>query len=119
MKFYSDIRKALRTNGIFATHTTGVSYTPSEYIYTDIVKILTDIFPLTDFYYEYIPSFSSLWGFAACSQKYSPRKISPDTVYKRLKKRNLDSISYYDKETHTRLFHLPRLLRNFRCPPLS
>jgi spermidine synthase len=114
MEFYSNIRKALRTNGIFVTHTTGVFYTSSGYIYTDILKSLNDIFPLTDFYYEYIPSFSSLWGFAACSQKYSPRKLSSATVYKRLKKRKLNSLSYYDTETHTRLFHLPGLLRNFR-----
>jgi spermidine synthase len=113
MKFYSDIKKALKTTGIFVTHVTGVFYTSGRYRYMDILKTLNDIFPLTHFYYEYIPSYSSLWGFAACSQKYSPRKISPDTVYKRLKKRNLDSLSYYDKETHTRLFQLPRFLRNF------
>jgi spermidine synthase len=73
--------------------------------------MLNNIFPCTDFYYEYIPSFSSLWGFAACSQKYSPRKISPAMVDKRLKKRKLDTLSFYDKETHLRLFNLPKMLR--------
>jgi spermidine synthase len=84
------------------------------FIHMDILKTLNDIFPLTHFYYEYIPSYSSLWGFAACSQKYSPHTLSPAAVDKRLKKRNLDSLSYYDKETHTKLFLLPGLLRNFR-----
>jgi spermidine synthase len=110
-KFYSDIKKALRNNGIFVTHTTGVFYTSSGHIYTDILRMLNNIFPCTDFYYEYIPSFSSLWGFAACSQKYSPRKISPAMVDKRLKKRKLDTLSFYDKETHMRLFNLPKMLR--------
>jgi spermidine synthase len=114
MKFYSDIKKALKTTGIFVTHVTGVFYTSGRYSYMDILKTLNDIFPLTHFYYEYIPSFSSLWGFAACSQKYSPHRLSPAAVDKRLKKRNLDSLSYYDKETHTKLFLLPGLLRNFR-----
>ncbi len=113
-KFFSSVKRALMPDGIFVSHTTGVFYTSTENITTNILKTLTDIFPFTDFYYEYIPSFSSLWGFAACSQKYSPQRLSPAVVDKRLKKRNLDSLSYYDKETHTRLFLLPRLLRNFR-----
>jgi spermidine synthase len=109
--FFSSVERALVPDGIFVTHTTGVFYTSNKNINTNILKTLTDIFPFTDFYYEYIPSFSSLWGFAACSQKYSPQRLSPAVVDKRLKKRNLDSLSYYDKETHTRLFHLPKFLR--------
>jgi spermidine synthase len=111
--FFSSVERALSPGGIFVTHATGVFYTSNENINTNILKTLTDIFPFTDLYYEYIPSFSSLWGFAACSQKYSPQRLSPAVVDKRLKKRNLDSLSYYDKETHTRLFLLPKMFRNF------
>ncbi len=109
--FYSDIKDVLKSDGIFVTHATGVFYTSIESIYISILNTLNTIFPLTDFYFEYIPSFSSLWGFVLCSQKYTPKKLSPSSLSKRLKKKKLDSLSYYDTETHTRLFHLPKLLR--------
>jgi len=109
-EFYSAVKSTLLTDGLFVTHVTGVFYTSDDMSYAGILKTLSDIFPLTDFYYEYIPSFSSLWGFAVASLKYGPRKLSPATVDKRLKKRELNSLSYYDTETHTRLFHLPKFL---------
>lgn len=109
-EFYSAVKSTLLTDGLFVTHVTGVFYTSNDTSYASILETLTDIFPFTDFYYEYIPSFSSLWGFAVASLKYSPRKLSPATVDKRLKKRKLNSLSYYDTETHTRLFHLPKFL---------
>jgi spermidine synthase len=110
--FYSTVKNRLLSDGLFVTHVTGVFYTSNDTGYASILETLTDIFPFTDFYYEYIPSFSSLWGFAVGSLKYSPRKLSPATVDKRLKKRKLNSLSYYDTETHKRLFHLPKFLRS-------
>ena len=110
-QFYSAVKRALMPDGIFVTHATGVFYTANKNTYKTILKKLTDIFPTTDFYCEYIPSFSSLWGFATCSQKYSPQKLSPAAVDKRLKKRKLDALFFYDTETHARLFCLPKILR--------
>jgi spermidine synthase len=111
-EFYLAVKNRLMSDGLFITHVTGVFYTSNDTGYASILETLTDIFPFTDFYYEYIPSFSSLWGFAVASLKYSPRKLSPATVDKRLKKRQLNSLSYYDTETHKRLFHLPKFLRS-------
>ncbi len=110
-KFYSSIKRTLKQGGIFVTHATGVSYTPKGNISIRILKALSDIFSLTAFYYEYIQSFGSLWGFVLCSQKYSPKELLPATIAKRLKKRGLINLSYYDQETHERLFCLPKCLR--------
>ena len=109
-KFYSSVREALKPAGIFVTHATEVHYTLKRSISTEVFKKLSEIFPVSDFYYEFIPSFSSPWAFTVGSLKYSPKKMSPDTVNKRLKKRGLDRLSYYDKETHKRLFSLPKIL---------
>src|SRR4030042_2039791 len=108
--FYSSVRAALKPDGIFVTHATEVHYTLKRSISTEVFKKLSEIFPVSDFYYEFIPSFSSPWAFTVGSLKYSPKKMSPDTVNKRLKKRGLDRLSYYDKETHKRLFSLPKIL---------
>jgi spermidine synthase len=70
-----------------------------------------DIFPAAEFCYEYIPSFSSLWAFKVASSKYNPGQMSSSVVSTRLKERKLKNLSYYDPETHRRLFCLPKNIR--------
>lgn len=110
-EFYSFIKSILKPDGIFITHATAAFYTSNKSLSTEIFKMFSDIFQLSDFYYEYIPSFSSLWAFTIGSLKYSPKKLSSATLDKRLRKRGLRNLSYYDQETHKRLFYLPKCLR--------
>jgi spermidine synthase len=110
-EFYSFIKTTLKPDGIFITHATAAFYTSNKSISTEIFKMFSDIFQLSDFYYEYIPSFSSLWAFTIGSLKYSPKKLSSATLDRRLRKRGLDNLAYYDQETHKRLFYLPKCLR--------
>jgi spermidine synthase len=109
-KFYSLIKKLLIPDGIFITHAVDVHYTHKS-ISAEIFKALVEIFPKAEFYYEYIPSFSSLWAFTIGSLKYSPREISSTIVGKRLKERKLRNLLYYDEEAHKRLFYLPKCIR--------
>lgn len=109
-EFYYLIKRILVSDGIFVTHATDVSYT-SKGISAQIFKTLADIFPVAEFYYEYIPSFSSLWAFTVASSKYNPGQISSSVVSTRLKERKLKNLSYYDPETHRRLFSLPKCIR--------
>jgi spermidine synthase len=110
-EFYSSIKKALAPEGIFVTHATEVYYNFDKSIFTEIFRTLTEIFSIAEFYYEYVPSFSSLWAFIVGSLKYSPKKISSTAVSNRLKKRRLEDLLYYDGETHKRLFSLPKCLK--------
>ncbi|MFZ6016523.1 MAG: polyamine aminopropyltransferase [Nitrospirota bacterium] len=111
-EFYSSIKKALAPEGIFVTHATEVYYNFDKSVFIKIFRILTEIFSIAEFYYEYVPSFSSLWAFIVGSLKYSPKKISSTTVSNRLKKRRLEDLLYYDEETHKRFFSLSKYLRN-------
>ena len=110
-QFYSSIKRVLSPTGIFVTHATAVFYTPDKSITTRIFRMLSDIFPVADFYYEYIPSYSSLWSFTIGSLKYSPWKLSSSVLNRRLTKRGLNNLSYYDQETHKRIFSLPKCVR--------
>lgn len=110
-QFYSKIKKVLMKDGIFVTHTTEAHYISIKSISTDIFRMLSGIFPEAVFYHEFIPSFGVQWGFAIGSLKYSPLDISSTIVSKRLKERGLSNLSYYDGETHERLFHIPKCLR--------
>jgi spermidine synthase len=112
-EFYSLIKKVLTQKGIFVTHATDIHYTLKKGVSTQVFKTLIDIFPKVEFYYEYIPSFSSLWAFTIGSLKYNPGEISSNIISKRLKERKLEDLSYYDPETHERLFCLPKCIRKF------
>jgi spermidine synthase len=110
-KFYSLIKKGLKIDGIFVTHATAMYYSPHKNISIRILKTLTEIFPKVDIYYEYIPSFGTLWTFITGSSTYSPKKISSALINKRIKERKLKNLLYYGAEAHERLFKLPKCIK--------
>jgi len=114
--FYFSLKNILTPEGIFVTHVTDVHYTPFKTISPGIYRTLTTLFPLTNFYYEYIPSFSLLWAYTIGSMKYNPADISPETLGKRIRERGLRNLSYYDVEAHKRLFSLPKCIRKLLSP---
>jgi len=110
-EFYSLIRNALTPGGIFVTHATAVHYVSRENLSSCIFKALSGIFPKVDLYYEYIPSFGSLWSYIAASFDHSAKLVSSAAVERRLRERRLEDLSYYDGRTHQRLFMLPECLK--------
>jgi len=110
-KFYSLIKKILMPDGIFVTHVTEVDYAPQRNFSITIFKILKEIFPEARLYFEYIPSYGTLWAFTIGPLKYSPN-ISRAAMDRRLRERGLENLLYYDTETHERLFRLPRCIRS-------
>jgi spermidine synthase len=115
--FYSLIKKVLMPDGIFVTHATEVKYFASTHNAEKIFKILADIFPKTSLYFEYIPSYATLWSFVVSSSKYDIKTTTASLIKKRLKERKLKALRFYDSETHKRMFVLPRCLKEnfFHC----
>jgi spermidine synthase len=109
--FYSLIKKALRPDGIFVTHSTAIYHIPYENISAGIFKTLKKIFPEVSLYYEYIPSFGTLWSFSTGSLKYRPETLSSYTIRKRLKERGIENLSYYEPEIHKKLFIIPECIK--------
>jgi spermidine synthase len=112
-KFYSMARKILAADGIFVTHATEIGYLRSKGISRMILRTFGQVFPKSMIYCEYIPSFSCVWGFTIGSLRYSFSGVSAKTIEKRLRDRKLHDLSYYDIETHRRLFNQPKNVRKF------
>jgi spermidine synthase len=106
------VKNVLKADGIFITHATEINYLLPKNISYSIFTDLKKIFKMPCLYYEYIPSFGTLWGFIAASTKYNLRKLSPRIVSDRLKSRGLENLLYYNFHSHTRLFTLPEFLKN-------
>lgn len=111
-KFYSRIKKALKPDGIFVTHSTAVPDIPGQGMAVKIFRTLRSIFAETDFYYEYIPSFGSAWSYSAGSMHYSLRSAPLSRLQRTIRERDLEGLAFYDAETHARLFSLPKQVRS-------
>jgi spermidine synthase len=110
-KCYSLIEKVLKPDGIFVTHATAVYYVPHENYSVGIMKRLLKIFSNVDLYYEYIPSFGTLWSYVTGSFRYSPKAISATVIEQRLRQRGIENLSYYSPVVHGRVFSMPDCLR--------
>lgn len=105
-EFFSLLRKRLTPQGIFITQATEVFYNPSE-VFSIIVKTVSSAFPHIKPYMEYLPSFSSLWGFVIGSKgQIIPNK---ELIRERLKQKRIKT-RYYNEDTHLRIFSLPKPL---------
>lgn len=111
--FYSLVKKVLAPKGIFVTHATEVHYSLYKKTADKIFNMLHGIFPRVKLYFEYIPSFICLWGFALASLHYDPEKISSKTIERRLRERKIKSLHYYNAEIHKRMLTLPACLKRF------
>lgn len=112
-KFYKLIQGVLSRDGIFVTHATEIGSINKKGISKTIFKSLKSIFPDVTFYYEYIPSFGCLWGYALCSQKHKLSNLAPDIIKSRIRKRKLRKLRYYDQETHQRMFSISKNVKKF------
>jgi spermidine synthase len=112
-EFYALVKKVLAPTGIFVTHATEVHYSLYKKTADKILNTLNGIFLGVKLYFEYIPSFICLWGFAIASSKYNPEKISKKTIERRLQKRKIKNIHYYNAEIHKRMFTIPNCLKRF------
>lgn len=106
-EFYTLVKKVLEADGIFVTHATAVHYVRKESHARDMVENLRGLFPRVEPYYEYIPSFGSLWCFVASSFRFSLWSISPKLLARRLSNRRIRDLSYYEPRLHERIFVIP------------
>ncbi len=117
-RFYALVRKALRADGIFVTHATAVHYAPHKNDAAGIARKLSRLFPHVDLFYEYVPSFGSLWSFAAGSAALSPKAMSPRRIEERLRRRGVEGLSFYGPASHGRIFALPLCVQQQVLPRL-
>ena len=108
--FYKIISRILNPGGLFVTQAVEVLYGKVEY-HTQIYRTVSNVFPVAESYCDYIPSFSSVWGFVIGSKGCSAKQLTSNEITNRIRKRKVRNLRYYDGETHQRLFNLPLMVR--------
>lgn len=110
-EFFESLKNLLTGNGIFVTQGIEISYDASD-LHSVLHKTLESVYKTTESYCEYIPSFTSMWGFLICSQ--SDRKasqLSSESINDAARKLLISDLKYYDGTTHQRIFSLPKFVR--------
>lgn len=97
-EFYAMVAKRLAKGGILSLH----AETPYAFdrVHYRVVKTLAGAFRHTAFFYNYVPLYGTLIGFANCSNSIDPKSISAATVCKRLAERGVGGLRIYGPKMH-------------------
>jgi spermidine synthase len=109
-EFYRLAADRLTEHGTLAVQAESVDLSVLE-AHLAIVATLRSVFPHAAPYQTHVPSFGEAWGFAVAAKTRDPRLLRPHEVDATLAERGCEGLRFYDGETHTRLFALPRYLR--------
>jgi len=107
--FYEALARLLAPGGVFVTQATEIFYDGSG-IHSVINRTVKRALGRAESYCEYVPSFSSLWGFVAAGGSGPLGALDAATIRARLRERRVRT-RYYGAETHARIFCLPPEVR--------
>lgn len=110
-EFYKAVYKKLHTNGIITVQA-GPAKLPHVTCLPSIYKSLEMVFEKVRAYTSYISSYNCLWAFVMASKAFDPCTFSSHTIDALIRDKGFHDLNYYDGETHTHIFSLPKYLRN-------
>ena len=109
-EFYELTSERLTEHGTLAVQAESVDLAVLE-AHLTIVATLRAVYPHAAPYQQHVPSFGEAWGFALAAKTRDPRLLRPHEVDATLAERGLSGLRFYDGESHTRIFALPRYTR--------
>lgn len=108
-EFYQIVYNKLEKEGIFSFQADSANHLNCQ-IFTSIYKTIKKVFPIVRPLQVFIPSYDNSWGFISASKKYDPVLLKTPEIKKRIKKRDLKDLKFYDEKIHHPLFVLPKTL---------
>lgn len=107
--FFHACKRALAPGGVLTLHLGSPVSAP------DRVKRhserLGNVFGIIQPYLMFIPLYGCLWSMAACSDSLDPLALSAAEIDRRIAKRGLSDLQYYNGATHHAVFALPNFVR--------
>lgn len=110
-EFFESLHHVLFKGGIFVTQAIEMDYDNLNR-HSVLYHTLASVFDTVESYCEYIPSFSSMWGFIICSNHRKASEMGCNAIDEKLNQLLSSELVFYDGMTHQRLFSLPKIMRN-------
>ena len=107
--FFRECKRALAPGGILTLHMGSPVSRPERVRehYSRLAKVFSVVRPYTMF----IPLYGCLWSMATCSDSLDPVSVSATEIDRRIKRRNLQNLDYYNGATHQAVFALPNFVQ--------
>ena len=109
-EFYKVVYQRLTSDGVLIVQS-GSAANNDLLCFSSIHKTLRTVFPKVRACHTFIPSIALLWGFTVSFVNENRDVLSGDELSCELEKRGLESLNYYDQETHLSMFSLHKYLR--------
>ncbi|HLF04513.1 MAG TPA: polyamine aminopropyltransferase [Dehalococcoidia bacterium] len=109
-EFYRIARSKLNPGGILVTQSGPAGLVGHEECFTIIHRTLAGVYGHTLSCQAHVPAFQTLWGFNLASDTPLPR-LTPAQVDHLTVQRIGRPLKFYDGESHTNMFALPKFLR--------
>lgn len=109
-EFFRAAGTRLRSPGVLVVQAGSLRLTNLD-AHLEVVRALRGAFRTVRSYSADVPFFGEVWGFAFASDDLDPASVSPEEVDRRLSTRGIRGLRFYDGQTHTQLFALPRYVR--------
>lgn len=108
--FFRDCRRVLAPGGVLTLHMGSPVSRPDRV--RAHAERLARVFPEVHPCVMFIPLYGALWSMACCSDSLDPTAISAEEVDRRIAKRGLQHLQYYNGATHHAVFALPNFVRD-------
>ncbi|HXC39524.1 MAG TPA: polyamine aminopropyltransferase [Burkholderiales bacterium] len=108
--FFESCRRALAPGGVLTLHMGSPVSVPGRV--KEHYARLARVFPIVRPYTVFIPLYGSLWSLAACSDTLDPVAVSSAEIDRRIARRGLSDLQYYNGATHQAVFALPNFVRD-------
>lgn len=109
-EFYEMVSERLGEGGVFVTQSTSPVSTPT--VHAVIYNTIKSVFKYAISYYVYIRSFEGIWGFVMASNEVDVSRIKGVDVEKAEEGLVEGSNRYYDNESHSHMFYIPKYIRS-------
>ncbi len=109
-EFFGALAARLRSPGVLVLQAGSLRLT-NLHAHLEVVRALRGAFRVVRSYWADVPFFGEVWGFAFASNYLDPASLSAGEVDRRLEQRGVRGLRFYDGQTHTQLFALPRYVR--------
>ena len=108
--FFRDCRRALAPGGVLALHLGSPVAHPARV--RAHYERLANVFELVRPYAMFIPLYGCLWSMATCSDSLDPLAVPAAEIDRRIARRDLPLLQYYNGATHHGVFALPKFVRD-------
>lgn len=109
-EFFQVVYERLKDTGVFVLQASLLRVTTHE-MHRAIRTTLKSVFPVVRSYTAYVPSFDTTWSFLIASKHSDPLNLTKEAIDAYLASNISGELSFYDSETHTALFNLPKDIR--------